>query len=107
METSRTTSKKVSPGLSFAAGMLVGAIAVFVPLSSAGHAGPNIDLSRQRSPGAARSSAPATGPNFLWWIGDDPRLPAKARKAASEEPKQDSAGAKEASNTDTCDVQLD
>jgi hypothetical protein len=99
-----TPVKQMSPGLTFAAGTLVGAIAVFVPFSSAGHAGPNIDVAAQRSSAAVRSSAPETAPNFLWWIGDDPRLAAKAQKAVSEEPKQDSANA---SNTDTCDVQLD
>ena len=114
----RMSARHTSPGLSFALGALVGAIAVFVPLTSVGHARSNVDGSGQPFPGAVPSSAPAAGPNFLWWIGDDPRLPAKAQGSITERNeavdadssssiKQEPSKSNEASNEGGCDVQLD
>jgi hypothetical protein len=72
-------SKKMSVGMGFAAGALFGAIAVFVPLVSAGH---------PASPAVEKTVAPG-----------------KAQPAASE--KRDSAKTPDASCDETCDVQLD
>jgi hypothetical protein len=95
MKTPRKTSRnQMSPSLIFAAGTLVGAIAVFVPLTSAGHSGSDVERSGQRALGAVRSSAPAAG--------------AKAVDADSAtSTKQDSSKSDEPSNEGTCDVQLD
>ncbi len=115
----KTSGKHLPPGLTFAAGAFVGAIGVFVPLSSAGHAGSIVDGSGRRSPGAVRPSAGAKGPKFYWWMGDDPRLRAKTRNSSSEgqneavnadtasSTKQDTGETKQANNEATCDVQLD
>jgi hypothetical protein len=72
------SKKKMSVGMGFAAGALFGAIAVFVPLVSAGH---------PASP-AQKTVAPQ-----------------KAQPAASE--KRDSVKTPYASSDATCDVQLD
>ena len=115
----KTSGKHTSPGLVFAAGTLVGAIGVFVPLSSAGHAGSIVDGSGPRSPGAVRPSAGARRPKSYWWMGDDPRLPAKTRNSSSKgqneavnanaasSTNQDTRETKQANNEATCDVQLD
>lgn len=73
------SKKKMSVGMGFAAGALFGAIAVFVPLASAGHTA---------SPGAEKTAAPQ-----------------KAQPAASE--RRDSQKTPDASCDATCDVQLD
>jgi hypothetical protein len=80
-----TSGKHISPRLTFAAGVFLGAIAVFVPLASAGHSG---------SPGAGRSSAPVAGPSAV-------------DTGSSSSMKQDSVKSNEPSNEATCDVQLD
>ena len=72
------SSKKMSVGMGFAAGALFGAIAVFVPLVSAGH------------------PAPAAKKTFA---------PQKAQPTSSE--KRDSAKTPDASTDASCDVQLD
>lgn len=90
----KTSRKQVSPSLSFAAGALVGAIAVFVPLTSSGHPGSNFGGSAQSSPGGVRSSVSVAGRN----AGD-------ADSASST--KQDSSTSNVVSNETTCDVQLD
>lgn len=79
------SKKRLHSGWSFAAGTLVGAIAAFVPLASAGHPGPNVD----RSVAVVQSEAPrAASP-----------APASAQSKASRESQE--------SNTAGCDVQLD
>lgn len=90
----KMSGKHVPPGLSFAAGTLVGALAVLVPLTSAGHPGPNVKRSEQRSPGAVRSSAPAAAPSTV-------------AAGSTSSTKQDSGKSDESSNAATCDVQLD
>ena len=85
----KSLRKRMSAGLSFAAGTLFGAVAVFVPLAPAGHPGSNV----QRPSGAVRSSAPAAAPS--------------AASAALTSPENDNASrANDASNETTCDVQL-
>ena len=76
------SKRKMSVGVSFAAGALFGAIAVFVPFVSAGHP-------RTASRPAAESSG----------------KPAAAAPAASK--KDAVRDSKEASSDASCDVQLD
>jgi hypothetical protein len=90
----KTSRKQVSPGLSFAAGTLVGAFAVLVPLTSSGHPGSGAEASGQRSSGTVRSSAPVAGRNAV-----------DADSASSM--KGDSGMSTAASNETKCDVQLD
>ncbi len=85
----RKSGRQISPGLSFAAGTLVGAIAVFVPLGPLGH--------RSQLEGSSRRSqppAPAAGSNAI-----------AASPASSAQ--RDSVKPNDASNEATCDVQLD
>ena len=77
----QSVSRRVSPGWSFLAGMLVGAIAVLVPLSSAGH-----------SRAASRHEGAAT--------------PVAAPLEASESVPLSTTPSPEI-NQSTCDVQLD
>ncbi len=81
-----TAKRQVSPGLTFAAGTLVGAIAVFVPLKSAGHPGSRVEGPAKISPGEVRPSVDAASASRL---------------------KEDASEPREASNEATCDVQLD
>ncbi|MDQ2869952.1 MAG: hypothetical protein M3S32_04350 [Acidobacteriota bacterium] len=73
--------KKMSTGLSFMIGTLFGAVAVFVPLASAGHTG-------------SRSGEP---PTVNRGEVSKAALPDAAAKEKAPEP----------SNQDQCDVQLD
>lgn len=90
----KTSRKQVSPGLSFAAGTLIGAFAVFVPLTSAGHPGSGVEGSGQRFSGAVRSSALAAGRNA---VDTD----------STSSMKQDSSTSSVVNNETKCDVQLD
>jgi hypothetical protein len=78
------SKKKMSVGMGFAAGALVGAIAVFVPFASAGH--PRTDARQSAEP---RSSV---------------RKPAAAPAASKKDAARDST---EAKSDAACDVQLD
>jgi hypothetical protein len=84
--------RQVSPRASFAAGALVGAIAVFVPFASSGHPDSRGE-GASRSP-VASTSAPVTASN-----GADAGLAASIRKNSST--------SNEPSSEPTCDVQLD
>jgi hypothetical protein len=78
------SKKRMSVGMGFAAGALVGAIAVFVPFASAGH--PRTDA-RQ---------------------GAQPRRSVRKPAAPPAVPKKDAArDSSEASSDAACDVQLD
>ena len=89
----KTLRKRIPSSLSFAAGALVGAIAVFVSLTSAG-IGSNVEGSGTRLPRAVRSSAPAAG-----------RSAVEADSTSS--PKRDPREPDAPSNETTCDQQLD
>jgi hypothetical protein len=80
----KMSGRHMSPRVSFATGALVGAIAVFVPFASSGHAGSRVEAVSQRVPAAAKPAAPA--------VDSNPRDAGK-----SDEP----------SNEPVCDVQLD
>jgi hypothetical protein len=90
----KTSRKQVSPGLSFVAGTLVGAFAVLVPLTSAGHHLSSAEGPGQRSSGTVSSTAPAAGRNAV-----------DADSASSM--KQDASASNAASIETKCDVQLD
>jgi len=89
----KTLRKRIPSSLSFAAGALVGAIAVFVPLTSAG-IGSNVEGSGTRLPRAVRTSAPATSRGAAVADSTSPS------KTAPKEPDAPS-------NETTCDQQLD
>ena len=90
----KTSRRQVSPGLSFAAGTLVGAFAVLVPLTSAGHPLASAEGPGQRSSGTVSSTAPAAGRNAV----DSDSVSSM---------KQVSSTSNGASNETKCDVQLD
>ena len=89
----RESGRRISPGLSFAAGTLAGATAVFVPLGTLGHRS-QLEGASRRSPGAAQPSTPAAGPNAV---------AASPASSTQREPVKPN----DASNEATCDVQLD
>jgi hypothetical protein len=89
-----SAKKRISTGLGFAAGTLFGAVAVFVPLSSAGHVGSPAAGSGRPTREAVRSSGPVAAPNAVT------RDSASSETGRSFEPKA-------ATNQAHCDVQLD